>query len=49
MKSNCCGVSPFFALGYVHGIKMAENGKYYGICGDCKGHAEFNKQERKNK
>ena len=45
MESNCCNARPFFALGYIHGIKMAENGTYYGICGECKEHAEFNKQE----
>ena len=45
MESNCCGARPYFALGCVHGISMADNGKYYGLCGDCKEHAEFTKQE----
>tara|TARA_R100000656_G_scaffold80086_1_gene58744 strand:- start:233 stop:475 length:243 start_codon:yes stop_codon:yes gene_type:complete len=44
LGSECCGANPYFALGYIHGIHMAENGKYYGICGECKEHAEFNKQ-----
>ena len=49
MESDCCNARPYFALGYVHGISMAENGSYYGICGECKEHAEFNKQtERKS-
>ena len=47
MESDCCGARPYFSLGYVHGIKMAVNDKYYGICSDCRGHAEFTKQERK--
>ena len=45
MESNCCNARPFFALGYMHGISLAENGKYYGLCGECREHAEFNKQE----
>ena len=45
MESNCCGANPYFALGYVHGISLAENGKFYGLCGECREHAEFNKQE----
>ena len=45
MESDCCGARPYFALGYVHGISMGENGKYYGLCGDCREHAEFTKQE----
>ena len=49
MESNCCGARPYFALGYVHGIRMAENSKYYGICGECKEHAEFNKQTEERK
>ena len=48
MESNCCGANPYFALGYVHGISLAENGKFYGLCGECREHAEFNKQERKS-
>jgi hypothetical protein len=48
MESNCCGANPYFALGYVHGISLAENGKFYGLCGECRKHAEFNKKERKS-
>ena len=46
MESNCCNAKPFFAIGYAHGIKMADDDKYYGICGRCKENAEFNKTER---
>ena len=46
MESYCCNARPYFALGYIHGIKMAENGKYYGLCGECREYTEFNKQER---
>ena len=49
LGSECCGARPYFALGYVHGIRMAENSKYYGICGECKEHAEFNKQTEERK
>ena len=45
MESDCCNARPYFSLGFIHGISMAENGKYYGICGDCREHAEFNKQQ----
>ena len=45
MESNCCNAKPYFALGYVHGISLAENGKFYGLCGECKEHTVFNKQE----
>ena len=48
LESNCCNAKPFFAIGYAHGIKMADDNKYYGVCGDCKEHAEFNKTEREN-
>ena len=49
MESNCCNAKPYFALGYIHGIKMAENGKYYGLCGECREHTVFIKQNRKGK
>ncbi len=49
MESDCCNARPYFALGFVHGISMADNGRYYGICGDCREHAEFNKQETERK
>ena len=49
LGSECCGANSYFALGYLHGIHMAENGKYYGICGECKEHAEFNKQTEERK
>ena len=49
LGSECCNARPYFALGYVHGISMGENGKYYGLCGDCREHAEFTKQETERK
>ena len=45
MESNCCGANPYFALGCAHGIRMAEDGNYYGLCGKCKEHAVFTKQQ----
>ena len=48
MESNCCNAKPYFALGYVHGISLAENGKFYGLCGECREHTVFNKQVRKS-
>ena len=47
MESNCCNAKPLFELGYAHGIKMADDDKYYGICGRCKENAEFIQTERK--
>ena len=47
MESNCCNTKPYFAIGYAHGIKMADDDKYYGICGRCKENAEFIQTERK--
>ena len=49
MESNCCKANPYFSLGWVHGLKMGENGKFYGVCSDCKEHAEFNKQQKERK
>ena len=46
MESNCCNAKPYFAIGYVYGIKMADNNKYYGVCGECKEHAEFINQQK---
>ena len=46
MESNCCNAKTYFAIGYENGIKMADNDKYFGVCGECKEHAEFNKTER---
>ena len=45
MESNCCNAKPYFAIGYVYGIKMADDDKYYGVCGKCREHAEFNNQQ----
>ena len=41
MESNCCSAKPLFTISYAHGIRMAEDNKYYGVCGECKEHAEF--------
>ena len=41
MESTCCNANPYFALGIVHGVRMAEDGTYYGICSNCKEHADF--------
>ena len=41
MESNCCNAKPLFEIGYAHGIKMADDDKYYGICGRCKENAEL--------
>ena len=52
MESTCCNAKPFFAFGFTHGVRMAEDGTYYGVCGDCREHADFetnNKTERTNK
>ena len=44
LESNCCNARPLFEIGYAHGIKMADDDKYYGVCGKCREHAEFTNQ-----
>ena len=46
LESNCCNAKPLFEIGYAHGIKMADDDKYYGVCGECKEHTEFIQTER---
>ena len=45
MESNCCSAKPLFTISYAHGIRMAEDNKYYGVCGECREHAEFINQQ----
>jgi len=46
LESNCCNAKPLFEIGYAHGIKIADDDKYYGVCGECREHAEFIQTER---
>ncbi len=45
LESDCCNARPLFTISYAHGIRMAEDNKYYGVCGKCREHAEFNNQQ----
>ena len=46
LESNCCNAKPLFTISYAHGIRMAEDNKYYGVCGECREHAEFINQQK---
>ena len=41
LESDCCNANAYFSLGCSHGIRMAEDGTYYGICSNCKEQADF--------
>ena len=45
LESDCCNAKPLFTISYAHGIRMADNDKYYGVCGECREHAEFINQQ----
>jgi len=44
LVSECCDGKPYFELGYVHGVKMNEEGAYTGVCADCKEWCEFEEE-----
>ena len=46
LESDCCNARPLFTISYAHGIRIAEDNKYYGVCGECKEHTEFIQTER---